>query len=47
VPSIPVGGTVQVGANGAYQESGNNSSYKNVTSSATWSSSNTAIATVN
>jgi trimeric autotransporter adhesin len=45
-PSIAVTGTVQVGANGAYQQSGSKVSYQNVTSSATWSSSNPAVATV-
>ncbi len=47
VPSIPVAGTVQVGVNGAYQGSATKVSYKDVTSSATWSSSNPAVATVN
>jgi trimeric autotransporter adhesin len=47
VPSIAVAGTVQVGANGAYQDSATKISYKDVTSSATWSSSNAAVATVN
>ena len=46
VPSIPVAGTVQIGANGAYQQSATQVSYKDVTSSATWSSSNQAVATV-
>ncbi len=46
-PSIAVAGTVQVGANGAYQESAAKISYKDVTSSATWSSSNASVATVN
>ena len=46
VPSIPVAGTVQVGVNGAYQGSATKVSYKDVTSSATWSSSNPAVATV-
>ena len=45
-PSIAVAGTVQVGANAAYQESATNTVYKDVTSSATWSSSDTAVATV-
>ena len=45
-PSIAVAGTVQVGANGAYQQSGSKVSYQNVTSSATWSSSNPAVAAV-
>ncbi len=46
-PSIAVAGTVQVGANGAYQESATKVLYKDVTSSATWSTSNAAVATVN
>lgn len=46
-PSIAVAGTVQVGANAAYQESSTTTVYKDVTSSATWSSSDTAVATVN
>ncbi len=45
-PSIAVAGTVQVGANGAYQQSGSKVSYQNVTRSANWSSSNPAVATV-
>jgi hypothetical protein len=46
-PSIAVSGAVQVGANGAYQESATKVSYKDVTGSATWSTSNPAVATVN
>ena len=46
VPSIAVGGTVQVGANAAYQGSSTNTIYKDMTSSAIWSSSDTAVATV-
>jgi trimeric autotransporter adhesin len=46
-PSIAVAGTVQVGANGAYQDSATEISYNDVTSSATWSTSNGAVATVN
>jgi hypothetical protein len=45
-PSIAVAGTVQVGANGAYQDSATEITYKDVTSSATWSTSNAAVATV-
>lgn len=44
-PSIAVAGTVQVGANAGYQES-STTVYKDVTSSATWSSSDTSVATV-
>jgi hypothetical protein len=46
-PSFAVAGTVQVGATGAYQISATQISDKDVTSSATWSTSNTAVATVN
>jgi hypothetical protein len=46
VPSIGVAGTVQVGANGAYQQSASEISYQDVTACATWSSSNAAVATV-
>jgi trimeric autotransporter adhesin len=45
-PSIAVDGTVRVGANGAYQGSAGKISYKDVTSSSTWSSSDTSVATV-
>jgi hypothetical protein len=45
-PSIAVAGTVQVGANGAYQVSATEIQYNDVTTSATWSSSNDAVATV-
>jgi len=45
-PSIEVAGTVQVGANGAYQQSASEISYRDVTASASWSSSNPAVATV-
>jgi hypothetical protein len=40
-----VAGTVLVGANAAYQESATEISYKDVTSSATWSTSKDAVAT--
>ncbi len=46
VPSIAVDGTVRVAANGAYQDSAGKTSYKDVTGSATWSSSDTSVATV-
>lgn len=46
-PSIAVAGTVQVGANAAYQVSATEIQYDDVTTSATWSSSNAAVATVN
>ena len=45
-PSIAVAGTVQVGADGAYQVSATEIQYNDVTTSATWSSSNEAVATV-
>ena len=45
-PSITVTGTVQVAANGGYQVSSNEVDYNTVTSSATWSTSNAAVATV-
>jgi len=45
-PSIAVAGTVQVGANAAYQDSATEISYKDVTSSAKWSTSKDAVATV-
>jgi len=45
-PSIPVAGTVQVAANAGYQVSSNEVDYNPVTSSATWSTSNAAVATV-
>jgi len=45
-PSIAQAGTVQVGANGAYQVSATETQYNDVTTSATWSSSNNAVATV-
>jgi hypothetical protein len=46
-PSIAVAGTVQVSANASYQVSATEISDKDVTSSATWSSSNAHVATVN
>jgi len=45
-PSIAVAGTVQVGASGAYQVSATEIQYNDVTTSAVWSSSNDAVATV-
>jgi trimeric autotransporter adhesin len=45
-PSIAVAGTVLVGANAAYQDSATQISYKDVTSSATWSTSKDTVATV-
>jgi hypothetical protein len=45
-PSISVAGTVQVGANAVYQVSSNELASDIVTTSAAWSSSNTAVATV-
>jgi trimeric autotransporter adhesin len=45
-PSIAVAGTVQVGANAGYQVSATEIQYNDVTTSATWSSSNAAVATV-
>src|SRR5712671_54252 len=45
-PSIGVTGTVRVGANGAYQNSATEITYTDVTSSATWGSSNATVATV-
>jgi hypothetical protein len=46
-PSIAVAGTVQVRADAAYQVSANEIDYTDVTSSATWSTSDAAVATVN
>lgn len=46
-PSIVLAGRVTVGANAAYQDSATEISYKDVTSSASWSTSNAAVATVN
>src|SRR5437867_1262951 len=46
-PSIVVAGTVHVGANGTYQDSATEFTYKDVSSSAIWSTSNAAVATVN
>ena len=45
-PSIVVTGTVLVGASGAYQNSATEITYTDVTSSATWGTSNAAVATV-
>jgi len=45
-PSIALAGTVQVNANAAYQVSATEIRYNDVTSSATWSSSNDSVATV-
>jgi hypothetical protein len=47
IPSVAPGGTVQLGANGWYQLSRTQVFDKDVTKSATWSTSNPAIATVN
>lgn len=46
-PSIAVAGTVQVGANAGYQVSANEIDYNDVTTSATWSTSNASVASVN
>ncbi len=45
-PSIAVSGTVLVNANATYQDSATEISYKDVTSSAKWSTSKDAVATV-
>src|SRR6266478_2213814 len=45
-PSIAVARTLAVRADGGYQVSPNEIDYKTVTSSATWNTSNTAVATV-
>jgi hypothetical protein len=45
-PSIVVTGTVLVGASGAYQNSATEITYTDVTGSATWGTSNAAVATV-
>ena len=45
-PAIAVAATVQVGANGAYPDSATHITYQDVTKSATWSTSNPAVATV-
>ena len=45
-PGIPVGSTVQVGANGEYHSSPTSFSYQDVTQTVTWSTSNSAVATV-
>jgi hypothetical protein len=46
-PSIPVAGTVQVAASAGYQVSSNEVDYNPVTTTAVWSSSDAAVATVN
>jgi len=45
-PSIPVAGTVQVSASGAYQVSATEIDYNDVTTPAIWSSSDDTVATV-
>jgi hypothetical protein len=46
LPSIAPGGTVQLNASGGYRISPTEVSYKDITNSATWSTSNAAVATV-
>jgi hypothetical protein len=45
-PSIEVAGTLQLIANGAYQDSRNEISYKDVSASTAWTTSDEAVATV-